>query len=313
MVQAKKQGFLSLWKQALPYFKHVSILTANLEGPIAPQINRHGRRELGKSPWDPPISTSYPRFNYPPQLASALAASHVTIATTANNHGFDRFSIGVDKTIDILRQHHIIALGSKKKLSSRQWYRVTRTHGINIAWIACTDSLNGIKDHHHQILRCNTNWGRKTILSIIHKLKHQVDSIVKLPHWGNEYQQQPNRWQKHLQTVLNAGASIVIGTHPHVLQPFMQYTTPDHRHTFIAYSLGNFVSNQGTPTNRASMILFIGLAKHKQHTIISSIRYQPTYMQNRSRRQPIHLMVLHRSSQNRFAWRFIKKIIYKHA
>ena len=311
VVQSKTKGFIQLWRQALPYLKQADIAVANLEGPIASQVDRRGRIVQGKSPWDPPISTSYPRFNYPPALAPALYRSHFNIAITANNHAFDRFSIGVDKTVAILKQHHLIPLGSRiKGQPQTPWYRITHTKGFTIAWIACTDSLNGLKDQHHQVLRCDQRWGRRIIISLIHQLKNKVDSIVVLPHWGNEYQQRPNRFQRHFATsVLNAGAMIVIGTHPHVMQPFKQYRTPDHRLTFIAYSLGNFVSNQGTPTNRASVILLVSLGKQGHRTVISSIRYQPIYMQNRLGRHKIHLMVLHKRAQHPFAWRFIHGIV----
>ncbi len=161
VVQSEKKGFIFLWKNALPYLKKTDINVANLEGPIAANVNRQGKIVLGKNPWNPPISTSYPRFNYPPPLATALRKSGFTITTTANNHAFDRFSIGVNKTIDTLRENHIIALGSKKPRSNTPWYRITQKKGLSIAWIACTDSLNGIKDKYHQVLRCDQRWKKK--------------------------------------------------------------------------------------------------------------------------------------------------------
>src|SRR5690606_19519399 len=88
-----------------------------------------------------------------------------------------------------------------------------------------------------------------------------VHAILFTPHWGAEYQHTPDAKQKALaREVLDAGATAVIGTHPHVVQPIEKYTTQDGRETLIAYSLGNFISNQIGLPRLSSAILMLGLA-----------------------------------------------------
>src|SRR5262249_33114649 len=109
------------------------------------------------------------------------------------------------------------------------------------------------------------------------------DAIIISPHWGEEYERYPNDEQKHFaHEVLDAGATAVIGSHPHVLQPLQKYITKDGRATLIMYSLGNFISYQGRTNSRSTVILLLGLTKTSQGTIINGVRFVPMYMQNRS-------------------------------
>lgn len=109
-----------------------------------------------------------------------------------------------------------------------------------------------------------------------------------------QYQHTPDIKQKQFaKEMLDAGALAIIGSHPHVLQPMQKYMTQDGRSTFIAYSLGNFVSYQGTPKNRSTVILYLGLTRLSDHkTIINGIRFIPAYMQNRSGLEKIRLQLL---------------------
>lgn len=141
------------------------------------------------------------------------------------------------------------------------------------------------------------------MVNTVGDLKKQADAVIVTPHWGEEYQTFPNRAQKELaKELLNAGASAVIGAHPHVLQPVEKYTTRDGRETLISYSLGNFVSYQGTPKNRTSMILLLGFTKTAQGAVINGVRFVPLYMENRSGIENIHLRVLNKAQlYNNFA------------
>ncbi len=97
-----------------------------------------------------------------------------------------------------------------------------------------------------------------------------------------QYRQRPNRQQQHFAKAwLDAGALMVLGSHPHVMQPIHFYQTKDGRQTLIAYSLGNFVSNQGSLANRSSGILAITLNKQDQGLRLEKLTFYPSYMQNR--------------------------------
>ena len=88
---------------------------------------------------------------------------------------------------------------------------------------------------------------------------------------------------------MEAGATAVIGSHPHVLQPLQKHLTQDGRMTLIMYSLGNFVSYQGKPQCQSTIVLLLGLTKTAQGTIINGVKFIPMQMQNRHGRKNLQL------------------------
>lgn len=309
-VKASKDGYESLWQEAVPYIKGADIAYANLEGPIAVGMNNMGHQVKDPMRWDFGVYTDYPSFNYHPRLAKDLKTSGFTVVSTANNHTLDRSSIGVDKTIEILDQTGVSHVGSKKRDAEQSWVKIIDSKGIKVAWLACTEHTNGHADKAKQILHCYQSNDRQLIKKTIQELQSKVDAIIVSPHWGVEYQEQPNRTQQEFaKEVLNAGATAVIGSHPHVLQPVQKYITQDGRATLIGYSLGNFVSFQGSTRTRSTIILMLGLTKTANGTIINGVRYVPMYMVNRNGVENIHLMRLNAEHRHWAAFQHITKSI----
>ena len=276
-----QHGYLELWQPIANTIRQADISYANLEGPIAENIHLNGQY-ISTPKSNAAIYTSYPRFNYPPTLAQALKNSGFDIVSTANNHCLDRFNIGITKTIEALNQVSLLFIGTKLAHQPfTSFIRYIHKKDITTAWIACTQDTNGMADKQQQVLYCFTEKHREKILNLIQKARQNADVVIVTPHWGQEYQAQPNRLQIHYaKRWLEAGADIILGSHPHTVQPFTTYQTKDGRQTLIAYSLGNFISNQGSLKNRASGILAIQLVKNNKRPI-QSIHYYPTYMQNR--------------------------------
>lgn len=281
---ADQQGFESLWNVAIPYIKTADIGYANLEGPMAQGMKRSG---------DDRVYSSFPYFNYRPGLAKALKNTGFDIVSTANNHILDRFSEGIDKTLKALDEAGLAHAGTRPRGSQQTWLYILNKKNFKIAFIACTEMTNDNPDDYKQVLYCYKKSHRAWILNTITNIKHQVDAVIILPHWGEEYHHHPNADQiEFAHQVLDAGATAVIGSHPHVLQPLQKYITKDNRETLIMFSMGNFVSNQYAPDERSTIILFLGLTKTPQGTFINGVRFLPMYMQNRSGRQNIHLTPL---------------------
>lgn len=292
-IKGNQLGYESLWEEAIPYLKRADIAYANLEGPIAPGQSEPGSRGRGN------VYTAFPYFNYPPALASGLKNSGIDIVSTANNHALDRYSIGIDKTIETLDEVGLPFTGTRARNSNRSFIYIVSKKNFKVAWISCTEHTNGIDDNYKQVLFCYKKKDRKLILNTIQELKNQVDAIIVTPHWGEEYQHKPTEEQiLFAHQVLNAGATAVIGSHPHVLQPMQKYITPDGRNTFIMYSLGNFVSFQGSADKRSTVILLLGLTKTEHGTIINGVRFVPMYMENRSGLGNIHLSRLPQPNHN---------------
>lgn len=304
--QASTQGFESLWQEAVPYLQRADIAYGNIEGPLAPIISPSDHDIKPNHKNDRLINKNFSLLSNPPDLAQAMKESGFDIASTANNHSLDRYTVGIDRTIETLKNAKIKAVGTRPRHSQIPLYTLTEVKGITVAWIACTEHTNDMLDHYHQVLYCNNAHNRKMIVETIQQLRHEVDAIIVTPHWGQQYQHDVLKTQETFaKMVLDEGASAVVGHHPHVLQPIENYVTEDNRVTLIAYSLGNFVSHQGTPKNRTTVMLFLGLTKTPEGTVINGVRFLAMYMQNRNLSGNIYLQAL----DNAFKYRQAHSII----
>ena len=278
----RDNGFQSLWSEVTPWLARADLTYANLEGPTARGMASGGRE--GPDPglvFDNRVHTSYPLFNYHPQLLRDLQASGVDVVSTANNHALDRGSKGVDRTIDELEAVGLPFTGTRRTDGSGEWFTTTTTQGITVAWVACSFSTNGMPDPHRQVLDCYRD--KDEVLSTIAALHARPDvaAVVATPHWGAEYVDKPLPQEKRLaQELANAGALLILGAHPHVPQPWEPLGTPDGRTSLVIYSLGNFVSNQFHRLHtRASLVLNVEIEAplHGKARLVSA-HYVPLEM-----------------------------------
>lgn len=244
------EGFQSIWAPVQNYLDRAHITYANLEGPVAPEYGG---------------PTGFPMFNFPEEIIPALKNSGFDIVSTANNHALDRQAKGIRKTIENLKKYELGFAGTITDQSQitqgfETWWTLMPIPNSNrsIAWIACTEMTNGNPDKEDLVLYCFKH--REKIKALITQLKEnlEIGAIIITPHWGEEdkFEIEPHvkAWGR---TMLELGATAIVGSHPHVVQPIEQITTKDNRKTVIAYSMGNFVSNQITIQNKTSMILYL--------------------------------------------------------
>lgn len=280
-VRGMRSGFEALWLPVIPVLKAADIAYANLEGPIAPGLTADGRKLNIGSDYNPSVYTNYPLFNYPPQVANALKKSGFDVIGTANNHALDRYSLGVDSTIDSLEQQKLVFVGTRKKASDEPFYKIINKKNIKVAWFACTMDTNGIDDKHEQVSYCYKKSQQATMLAKIKEQSKSADLVVVTPHWGVQYKANPSKRQRiFAKQLFMAGADAVMGGHPHQLQP-AAVIKHDGEKKLLAFSLGNFVSNQGSLANRSSGVLVMNYCKRGDKTHLASVRFVPTYMQNR--------------------------------
>ena len=261
--QAHSQGFKNLWSQAIPYLKKADIAYANLEGTAAPGMGY----------------TGWPNFNYPSSILDDLKDSGIDILSTANNHSLDRGPKGVNLTIEALQNRNIRYTGTKHTDFKRvPWHTLTQVNGMTIAWIACTHHANlidksGRRDPHNQVLYCGYKpaWNPSKLNPIVEKeikalaTHKDIDAVIVTPHWGIESENKPRKEQKQMaQAMANAGATAIIGAHPHVIQPWQMLATEDGRKVLVNYSLGNFITRaeKASKNWRNAMLLIINLSKH---------------------------------------------------
>ena len=271
--------FSKLWKNIFPLIEKADFSYVNLEGPVALGVDRK-KKDHGDIGFvydkDVYCGTDF-LFNYHPSLIDSIKKSGLGLVSTANNHAFDRGSVGIDKTIAVLKEKNLYYVGTRKAGSDDPFYTITPIKNFNIAWIACTEATNAFKDKKSQILLCFEQ--KDQILDLIKTLSQdkKIDAVIVLPHWGTEYKHiQGKPHIKLAHEFLNQGATAVIGSHPHVLQPIEKYVTDDGRETFIAYSLGNFLAYQRDMDRKASGIVYLDFTKNNSgKTVLTNYFYEP--------------------------------------
>lgn len=194
--------------------------------------------------------SGFPAFNTPTDVFSSLKDAGFDILSTMNNHSLDTGIEGVISTIDAMESAGIKQFGTKKP--GEKGYEIVELKGIKLGILGYTESLNGldyILDTEEKKSMVNLLI-EENVKSDIEKLKELgCDFIIIYPHWGYEYHSNQNSKQMEFaHKMLEWGGDLVIGNHPHVVQPTEIYKTSDGRDGFIAYSCGNFISNQRKET-----------------------------------------------------------------
>lgn len=276
----KDHDFSKLWIKTIPLISKADFSYVNLEGPTAMGITNtlQNKGDVGFVYDKKVYSGTDLLFNYHPTLIDALQKSGFDIVSTANNHSMDRGVKGLNATMDALTKRKMPFIGSRKSGSENSFVTFTKVKNFTIAWIGCTEMLNGFFDRKSQLLFCYAQ--REEILKLIARVisENKPDAVIITPHWGIEYSHKPQQIQIDLaHEFLDMGATAVIGTHPHVLQPVEKYVTKDNRETFIAYSLGNFVANQRGIERKSSAVVYLQLSRDKAgKAVISNYYYEPT-------------------------------------
>lgn len=280
VMQEPKHDFSKLWEKTFPLFAAADFSYVNLEGPTALGISNKlkNKGDVGFIYDNEVYSGTDLLFNYHPTLIDALKKTGIDIVSNVNNHSLDRGWKGIDATIDALNKKEMPFIGVRKSNSEDSFYTLTKVKGFTIAWVGCTEMLNGFHDRKKQLLLCyeQRNEVLKTIEQVITYKK--PDLVIFTPHWGIEYKDTSSKMQIDLaHAALEAGANAVIGSHPHVLQPMETYTTADKRETIIFYSLGNFVAYQRDIDRKSSAIVYLKYAKDKNgKAFLADYYYEPT-------------------------------------
>lgn len=194
-----------------------------------------GGSELGLS--------TYPAFNTPQEMGDALIDAGFNLISLANNHTLDRGEKAVINSVNYWNSKDVIHSGSVLSPDESQ-VKIFEIKGIKFAFVAYTYGTNGIPHPSGKTHLANVYSNEKAREDLKY-VRNIVDVIIVSMHWGEEYQDYPNETQisqaRHLASL---GCDIIIGHHPHVIQPVDLLENEDGRNTFVMYSLGNFLSDQ---------------------------------------------------------------------
>lgn len=184
--------------------------------------------------------STYPRFNSPQEVGDAFVDAGFNLVGTANNHTMDRGEQAILNSVSYWKQkNNVLMSGTCDSYLCMDQIPVSEKNGISYAFLSYTTSLNGLsvpKGKWYLVNEYSYDRVEKDIL----KVRDKVDVIIVAMHWGVEYRDYPNEEQKRIANELaHLGVDLVIGTHPHVIQPIEQIGD-----TIVFYSLGNFISAQ---------------------------------------------------------------------
>ena len=222
----------------------------------------------------------YPQFSSPDALAVACKKNGIDVLVTANNHSCDRAKKGLLRTIHVLDSLEIPHTGTFKDAEERNRKNllILDRNNIRVGLLNYTYGTNGLPTPKPTMVnRIDT----LTMLSDIRKSRaDSLDKLIVMIHWGPEYQSQPSKKQVEIAEVLfRNGVDIIVGSHPHVLQKMEYIQAKDgENENFIAYSLGNFVSNQRTRKRDGGAMLKLTLRKNKDDVTISNSGYYLTWV-----------------------------------
>lgn len=224
--------------------------------------------------------SGYPQFSSPPSYASAIKNAGVDVLTTANNHSCDKGKRGLERTINILDSLAIGHTGTfinKEQKDASPAYIIDQ-NGIRLAIINFTYGTNEIPPTHPNIVNY---LDKETVKNDIEAAKKMnPDEIIAFVHWGYQYKDLPNNDQKEMFDFFKEnGVNIVIGAHPHVLQPMhWKKSTETTQESLVVYSLGNFVSHQRTFPRDGGAVFELTLQKNEEGISIKDANYTLTWV-----------------------------------
>lgn len=224
--------------------------------------------------------SGYPCFNAPASYATALKDAGFNLFLTANNHTLDRRSSGLTTTITLLDSLEIPHIGTYKNHAARnkEIPKVIEVNGMRIGLLNYTYGTNGISPDGTVVVDY-IDYAR--ISNDIKATREAgAEIIIAAMHWGEEYQLLPVASQKRLAECLaKEGVEIIIGGHPHVVQPFTYIENPaSGGKSLVVYSLGNLISNMKTRDTRGGALAKVTIRRNPDGKInVIDAKYELVY------------------------------------
>lgn len=210
--------------------------------------------------------TGYPTFNTPDSLADALVSAGVDVVTVANNHILDRGESGLLRTLDVLDASGLRWVGATRGESTLCEPIVVERDGVRVAIVNFTYGTN-VPPRSPKTASVPVISRDAVARSMARARALSPDITVACLHWGIEYVYEPRKSDRDIAALCAAeGADLVIGTHPHVLQP-IEVVEAGGRPRLMAWSLGNFVSFQRTLPRERSVVLAVDFERAADGTM----------------------------------------------
>ncbi|MBI5490534.1 MAG: CapA family protein [Deltaproteobacteria bacterium] len=231
---AATEGYSYLIYRVKPVLAHGDLNLFNLETPLATERNQQSG--------DPPM------LDGPPIAAVSLARAGFHVASIANNHAYDQDLEGVVETRQAAQDAGLLVVGGGANGDEARAPIFVERNGIKIGILAFTETVNRttLVERTSGTVPQVAIWRGDADLETIRSIRRQCDLLIVFFHWGGEFDMVPNRFQRQTAADLcGEGVDLVVGTHSHTLEEVRRLEGPDEAACVVAYSLGNFLSNQG--------------------------------------------------------------------
>ena len=243
--------------------------------------------------------TGYPIFNSPDEVIDSLRDTGIDVVNYANNHIYDYDDEGLQRTIEITKEKGLDVLGVKSTEEEKS-YLVKEVDGVKIgfaSYVFETETINGYKTINSNPVSINSENLINTfnyndlesfynrIASEISAMKAEgVEFIIASMHWGEEYNTYIEATQNEIAKKLNElGVDIILGGHPHVIQPYEIICNESGHSTFVIYSQGNSLSNQseqeiGVAESEDGIMIKFTLEKKDGNVSLKEYKIIPTWV-----------------------------------
>ncbi len=254
--------FAPLFARVRPYIKSADLSICQDETPLTPR---------------PP--SSYPVFNTPPELATAIHQTGWRACSTASNHTLDQGQRGVDDTIRALNRAGVRHAGSYASAAARRIPLIMSVKGIRVAFLAYTEFTNGIPLPHPWSV--NLASAARIIADARRARSDGAQIVIVNLHWGNEYVSRPSSYQMQLARKLARSPAItaIVGQHVHVVQPIRFINGKP-----VVFGEGNLISNQTSACCPAAtqdgMIVLLTFTVRGRDVTVTKIRYVPVWVRH---------------------------------
>lgn len=267
VIASAKRGssydFSDCYKYISSYIQNSDIAVVNQEAP------------LGGKDYKP---SGYPCFCSPQEVGRDLVNAGFNVISHANNHAMDKGAGALYDTMDFwdnYKDSGVLTTGIYRDHHDRDKLRIMTVNNISVGFLSYTYGTNGIPlpaDNPDIVSLID----KDRIAYDMERLVPECDIVAVIMHWGNEYTHNPTSEQKELaQYLCDLGAGIIIGHHPHVIQPYEWLESENGNKTFCIYSLGNFLSSQDKADRLVEGMLTLTIKKENDEISLENISIIP--------------------------------------
>lgn len=264
----KEYNFKPVYEHVAKQIKSADIAVVNQETVLAGNVAK---------------LSGYPLFNSPTAVGDELVNIGFDVINHANNHVLDQGVKGIEATLDYWDTKPVKVVGVYRNDADLENIRIVEAKGIKTAHIGITEMTNGLylpKNSEYKLIKADDT---ELIKRLIKKAKSMADVVVISVHWGTEDTYTLSETQKTLaQNMVDWGADIIFGNHPHVVQKLTVLTrASDGAKCPVIFALGNFVSAQITGKNMVSGFLTVTMTKNFQtgKTTFAGMKFTPIVTQ----------------------------------